>query len=98
MASATQFNRKWCLILWILSACTFRYGDAVMNNVNVERVSVTTTLGRVIGTVETSGIQDGSMLSMSNGGRGKKFYSFKGIPYAKPPVAHLRWKVIAILI
>ena len=53
----------------------------VINN----RVTVNTKLGRVIGTIEMIGHDT------------KSFYSFKGVPFARPPIGDLRWNVGSFL-
>jgi hypothetical protein len=78
---------KFLLILILALPCL-----SVMNR---PAVKVTTNLGRVTGTEETIGPEDG--FPIGNGGRGRFFRSFRGIPYAKPPIGELRWKVVLIL-
>ncbi|XP_046655039.1 esterase E4-like [Daphnia pulicaria] len=73
---------KFLLILILALPCL-----SVMNR---PAVKVTTNLGRVTGTEETIGPEDG--FPIGNGGRGRFFRSFRGIPYAKPPIGELRWK------
>lgn len=74
---------KCVLVLILALPCL-----AVLNR---PAIKVTTKLGRVIGTEETIGIEDG--FSPENGATRRFFHSFRGIPYAKAPIGDLRWKV-----
>ena len=51
-------------------------------------IVVITKLGRISGTVEMLRPEDGYP------GNSRFFYGFRGVPYAKPPVGRLRWKVL----
>ena len=51
-------------------------------------VVLATKLGRISGTAEMLRPEDG------HPGSTRFFYGFRGVPYAKPPVGHLRWKVL----
>lgn len=68
---------RWCCMITLLVLDAF----CVINN----RVTVNTKLGRVIGTIEMIGLDDGHET--------KSFYAFKGVPFARPPIGDLRWNV-----
>ena len=73
------FRQCFFIFLLVLDAL------CVINN----RVTVNTKLGRVIGTIEMIGQDDGHDT--------KSFYSFKGVPFARPPIGDLRWNVGSFL-
>lgn len=66
---------------WVLVLLTKFCALCVASSANeVDDAIVTVTQGRVAGTIMKS--RDG-----------KSFYAFRGIPYARPPVGDLRFKV-----
>jgi len=77
--SNESFQQCFFIFLLVLDAL------CVINN----RVTVNTKLGRVIGTIEMIGKDDGHDT--------KSFYSFKGVPFARPPIGDLRWNVGSFL-
>ena len=62
---------------------------------NIAGATVTTKLGRVSGIIETIGEEDG-YYSVKGGPSIRTYASFRGIPYARPPIEELRWKVYAV--
>lgn len=68
---------RQCFLIVLLVFDAF----CVINN----RVIVSTKLGRVNGAIE--------MIGQDEGHETKSFYSFKGVPFAKPPINELRWNV-----
>ena len=76
-------SRLLCVLLVVQNVISQDFIDS--------RVTVQTTKGVFVGTKE----------SVEDGGRpGRippKYYSFKGIPYARAPVGDMRWKVTLML-
>ncbi|XP_075152889.1 juvenile hormone esterase [Haematobia irritans] len=75
--------RVYCLIL-VLSGIVFAIGDSeedipIGSDKELSDLVITTALGKIRGTLLTSQ-------------RGRNFYAFRGIRYAKPPVGELRFK------
>lgn len=71
---------------FILIILLVEHSFSVLNNrvqVNVPK------LGRIMGSIEIIGEDDG----VEANERDRSYYSFKGVPFAKPPLGDLRWKV-----
>lgn len=78
----------------------FDYRHAIMNFyifscvfllINIKLMEAHHKISTVIGTEE--GLLRGTVQSSFNG---KKYLAFKGVPYAKPPIGSLRFKVIKL--
>ena len=75
---------RQCFLIMLLVVSSF----SVLNN----RVQVSIPkLGRIMGSVEIIGEDDGLEVNE----RSRSYYSFKGIPFAKPPLGDLRWNVMS---
>lgn len=66
-------------VMLLLNPVTYLYMDKENSN---QDLIVDTNYGQVLGTTDISR-------------NGREFFSFLGIPYAKPPIGNLRYAVIS---
>ena len=69
--------------------------DAYVRQENNFIVLKTRDAGTFIGITEPSPTNATEKLEIvpEDAGQGRTYYAFRGVPYAKPPVGPLRWKV-----